>query len=78
MDTEYRETSAPINRNDNRCIVTDNGNNYGIIVFNEDVVHQEAVAENIANDNLNDEQLQLVEKFKPSFNNKFETFKYKQ
>ena len=31
MDTEYRETSASITRNDNRCTVTDNGNNYGNI-----------------------------------------------
>ena len=27
MDTEYRETSTSITRNDNRCTVTDNGNN---------------------------------------------------
>ena len=32
-------------------------------------------AENITNENLNDEQLQLVEKLKPSFNKNFETFK---
>ena len=29
----------------------------------------EVIAENITNEKLNDEQLQLVEKLKPSFNN---------
>ena len=32
-------------------------------------------AENITNENLNDEQLQLVEKLKLSLNKNFETFK---
>ena len=75
MDTKYRETSTSITRNDNRCTVTGNGNNYGSIVPNENIVPDEVIAENIPNENLNDEQLQLVEKLKPSFNSKFETFK---
>ena len=75
IDTEYRETSTSITRNDNRCIDTDNGNNYGNIVPNENIVPDEVIAENIPNENLNDEQLQLVEKLKPSFNSNFETFK---
>ena len=75
MDTEYRETSTSITRNDNRCTVTDNGNNYGNIVPNINIVPDEVIAENIPNEILNDEQLQLVEKLKPSFNSNFETFK---
>ena len=51
MDTEYRETSTSITRNDNRCIVTDNGNNYGNIVPNGNVVPDEVIAENIPNEN---------------------------
>ena len=75
MDTESRETSTSIIRNDNRCTVTDNGSNYGNIVPNENMVPDEVIAENIPNENLNDKQLQLVEKLKPSFNSNFETFK---
>ena len=60
MDTEYRETSTSITRNDNRCTVTDNGNNYRSIVPNENIVSDDVIAENIPNENLNDEQLQLV------------------
>ena len=75
MDTEYRETSTSISRNYNRCTVTDNGYNYGNIVPNENIVPDEVIAENIPNENLNYEQLQLVEKLKPSFNYNFEIFK---
>ena len=75
MDTEYRETSTSFTRNGNRCTVTDNGNNYGNIVPNENIVPDTVIAKNISNENLNDEQLQLVEKLKPSFNSNFETFK---
>ena len=75
MDTEYRETSTSITRNDNRCTVTDNGYNYRNIVPNENIVHDEVIAQNIPNENLNYEQLQLVEKLKPSLSNNFETFK---
>ena len=75
MDTEYRETSTYITRNYNRCTVTDNGNNCRNIAPNENIVLDEVIAENIPNKNLNDEQLQLVEKLKPSFNSNFETFK---
>ena len=74
MVSEYCETFPPINKSDNHCIVTDNGNNYGNIIPNENMVPQEAIAENIPNDKLNYEQLKLVEKLKPSFNNNFETF----
>ena len=38
MDTKQGETSTPINRNYDHCIVTDNGNIYGIIVPNENIV----------------------------------------
>ena len=55
MDTEYRETSTSITRNDNRCTVTENGDNYGNIVPNENIVPDEVIAENIPNENLNDE-----------------------
>ena len=75
MDTEYRETSTSITRNDNHCTVTDNGNNYGNIVPNGNIVPDEVIAENIPNENLNEEQLQLAEKLKPSFNSNSETFK---
>ena len=77
MDTKHGETSTPINRNYDHCIVTDNGNIYGIIVPNENIVPQGAIIEKIPNDNLNDKQLQLVKKFKPSFNNSFEAFRLK-
>ena len=36
---------------------------------------EEVIAENIPNENLNDEQLRLVEKLKPSSNKNFEIFK---
>ena len=75
MDTEYREASTSITRNDNLCTVTGNGNNYRNIDPNENIAPEEVIAENIPNENLNDEQLQLVEKLKPSFNKNFETFK---
>ena len=75
MDTEYREASTSISRNDNLCTVTGNGNNYRNIDPNENIAPEEVIAENIPNENLNDEQLQLVEKLKPSFNKNFETFK---
>ena len=47
MVSEYCETSPPINESDNHCIVTDNGNNYGNIIPNENIVPREAIAENI-------------------------------
>ena len=75
MDTEYREASTFITRNDNLCTVTGNGNNYRKIGANENIAPEEVSAENIPNENLNDGQLQLVEKLKPSFNKNFETFK---
>ena len=75
MDTEYREASTSITRNDNLCTVTGNGNNYRNIDPNENIAPEEVIAENITNENLNDEQLQLVEKLKPSLNKNFETFK---
>ena len=75
MDTEYREVSTSTTRNNNLCTVTGNGNNYRNIDPNENIAPEEVIAENIPNENLNDEQLQLVEKLKPSFNKNFETFK---
>ena len=75
MDTEYREASTSITRNDNLCTVTGNGNNYRYIDPNENIAPEQVIAEKIPNENLNDEQLQLVEKLKPSFNKNFETFK---
>ena len=33
MDTEYRETSTSVTRNDNLCTVTSNGKNYQIFVL---------------------------------------------
>ena len=75
MDTEYRETSTSVTRNDNLCTVTSNGKNYRNIRPNENIAPEEVTAENIPNENLNDGQLQLVEKLKPSFNKNFETFK---
>ena len=74
MDTKYREVSTSIARNDHLCTVTGNGNNYRNIDPNENIAPEEVIAENIPNGNLNDEQLQLVEKLKPSFNKNFETF----
>ena len=68
MDTEYREASTSITRNDNLCTVTGNGNNYRNIDPNENIAPEEVIAENIPNE----EQLQLVEKLKPSFNKNFE------
>ena len=75
MDTEYRETSTFITRNDNRCTVTDTGYNYGNIAPNENIVPDKVIAENIPNEPLNYEQLQLVKNLKPSLGNNFETFK---
>ena len=75
MDTEYGEASTSITRNDNLCTVTGNGNNYRYIDPNENIAPEQVIAEKIPNENLNDEQLQLVEKLKPSFNKNFETFK---
>ena len=75
MDIEYREASTFITRNDNLCTVTGNGNHYRNIGANENIAPEEVSAENIPNENLNDGQLQLVEKLKPSFNKNFETFK---
>ena len=57
----------------NHCIVTNDGNNYENIVRNENTLSQEAITENIPNDNLSDKEFQFVEKFKPLFNNNFET-----
>ena len=37
-----------------------------IIVPNKNIIPDEVIAENIPNENLNYEQLQLVEKLKPS------------
>ena len=37
MDTEYREASTSITRNDNLCTVTGNGNNYRNIDPNENI-----------------------------------------
>ena len=74
MDTEYRETSASIARNDNRYTVRNNANNYRNIVPNENIVPDEVISEKIPNENSDDEQLQLVEKLKSWLNNKFETF----
>ena len=70
MVTEYR-VSTSITRNGNLCTGTANGNNYRNIDPNENIAPEEAIAENIPNENLNDEQLQLVEKLKPSFNKNF-------
>ena len=70
MVTEDR-VSTSITRNGNLCTVTANGNNYRNIDPNENIAPEEAIAENIPNENLNDEQLQLVEKLKPSFNKNF-------
>ena len=68
MDTEYREASTSVTKNDNLCTVTGNGNNYRNIDPNENIAPEEVIAENIPNE----EQLQLVEKLKPSFNKNFE------
>ena len=77
MSTKYHGTSTFITRNYHRFTVTDNGNNYKNIVPNKNTVPNWVIAENIPNENLhlNCEQLQLVEKLKPSFSNNFETFK---
>ena len=75
MDTEYHETSTSITRNDNRCTVTGNANSYRNNEPNKNIVPKEVTAENISNENFNAEQMQLVKKLKPSFNNNFETFK---
>ena len=77
MDTEYREASTYITRNDNLCTVTGNGNKYRDTDPNETIAPEEVIAENIPNENLNDEQLQLVESLKPSLDRNFETFKLK-
>ena len=58
MDTEYREASTSITRNDNLCTVTGNGNNYRNIDPNENIAPEEVIDENIPNENLNEEQLQ--------------------
>ena len=50
MDTEYRETSASIARNDNRYTVRNNGNNYRNFVPNENFVPDEVISENIPNE----------------------------
>lgn len=57
----------------NHCIITNDGNNYENIVRNENTLSQEAITENIPNDNLSDKEFQFVEKLKPLFNNNFET-----
>ena len=56
MDTEYREASSFITRNDNLCTVTDNRNNNKKIDPNENIAPEEVIADNIWNENLNDEQ----------------------
>ena len=75
MDTEYREASTYITRNDNLCTVTGNGNKYRNTDPNETIAPEEVIAENIPNENLNDEQLQIVYSLKPSLDRNFETFK---
>ena len=75
MDTEYRETSTSITRNDNLCTVTGNANSYRNNEPNKNIVPKEVTAENISNENFNAEQIQLAKKLKPPFSNNFETFK---
>ena len=76
MNTGYREASTSITRNDNLFTLAGNGNNYRNIDPNENIALEEVItADNIPNENLNEEQLQLVEKLKPSFNKNFESFK---
>ena len=51
MGTEYRETSTSITRrNNNRSTLTNNGNNFGNIVSNENIVPDEVIVENIPNE----------------------------
>lgn len=40
----------------NHCIITNDGNNYENIVRNENTLSQEAITENIPNDNLSDKE----------------------
>ena len=58
MDTEYREASTSITRNDNLCTITGNRNNYRNIDPTENIAPEEVIDENIPNENLNEEQLQ--------------------
>ena len=45
---------------------------------NENIAPEQVIAQKIPNENLNDEQLQLVEKLKPSFNKTLKPLNYKQ